>query len=191
VDAFEVLGLGYDPDLTDAQVHAAYRRRLRATHPDNGGDAVCAAAVTAAYTAVRSGVRRADLLGALSLGVLAGDGAARQGTVAELVVTDARTLERIGELVTAQVPDERAGPPREGAHAYARSGAPLRARHGEPGGWLVRGWLRLCAGRPGVLAARAAVAALVPLVGWVAAPRYPVWPGLAVGAAPWLVLTGR
>jgi curved DNA-binding protein CbpA len=57
VDAFGVLGLPYSPDLTDGEVRAAYL--LRAAHPDNGGDA---AAVTAAYDTLRSGVRRGELL---------------------------------------------------------------------------------------------------------------------------------
>jgi hypothetical protein len=67
VDAFRVLGLPYSPDLTDAEVHAAYLLRLRAAHPDNGGDAGAAAAVTAAYDALRSGVRRGDLLTAVTV----------------------------------------------------------------------------------------------------------------------------
>ncbi len=190
VDAFAVLGLPYDPDLTDEHVHDAYRLRLRAVHPDSGGDEVRAAAVTAAYTALRSGVRRADLLGAVSLGVLAGDGTGPEGG-AGLAVTDAGTLERIGELVTAAGAGERVGPPRGEAVAFARAGAPPRGARGDGAGWLVRGWLRLRWGRPAMLAARAGVAALVPVVGWAAAPGYPVWPGLAVGAATWLVLTAQ
>lgn len=78
MDAFEVLGLAYDPDLTDGQVHDAYLLRLRAVHPDSGGDEVCAAAVTAAYSALRSGVRRAELLAAVWPGVLARQGAGRE-----------------------------------------------------------------------------------------------------------------
>jgi hypothetical protein len=67
VDAFAVLGLPYSPDLTDAEVHAAYLLRLRAVHPDSGGDAGAAAAVTAAYDALRSGVRRGELLAAVTI----------------------------------------------------------------------------------------------------------------------------
>jgi hypothetical protein len=67
VDAFQVLGLPYDPDLTDAEVRSAYVYRLRAVHPDNGGDHVCAAAVTAAFEAVRWGVRRGELLAAVTV----------------------------------------------------------------------------------------------------------------------------
>jgi hypothetical protein len=37
-DAFTVLGLPYSPDLTEAQVHDAYLLRLRAVHPQHGGD---------------------------------------------------------------------------------------------------------------------------------------------------------
>ncbi|HEY3735693.1 MAG TPA: J domain-containing protein [Streptosporangiaceae bacterium] len=67
VDAFRVLGLPYSPDLTDEEVRAAYLLRLRAVHPDNGGDAGATAAVTAAYDALRSGVRRGELLAAVTV----------------------------------------------------------------------------------------------------------------------------
>lgn len=63
-DAFAVLGLPYSPDLTDDDVRRAYRARMRAVHPDAGGDTSAAAAVTAAYEALRSGVRRGELLAA-------------------------------------------------------------------------------------------------------------------------------
>ena len=43
-------------------VQAAYLLRLRAMHPDSGGDTAAAATVTAAYDALRSGVRRGELL---------------------------------------------------------------------------------------------------------------------------------
>ena len=66
-DAFMVLGLPYSPDLTDEQVRAAYLLRIRAVHPDNGGDAAAAAAVTAAYDALRSAGRRGELLAAVTV----------------------------------------------------------------------------------------------------------------------------
>ena len=66
VDAFTVLGLAYSPDLTDEEVRSPYLLRLRAVHPDSGGDAD-AAAVTAAYDALRSGVRRGELLAAVTV----------------------------------------------------------------------------------------------------------------------------
>lgn len=64
VDAFGVLGLPYSPDLDDEDVRRAYLTRLRAVHPDKGGDSGAAAVVTAAYDALRSGVRRGELLAA-------------------------------------------------------------------------------------------------------------------------------
>ena len=64
-DAFMVLGLPHSPDLTDEQVREAYLLRLRAVHPDNGGDTRAAAAVTAAYDALRSAGRRGELLTAI------------------------------------------------------------------------------------------------------------------------------
>jgi curved DNA-binding protein CbpA len=62
VDAFRVLGLPYSPDMDDEDVRQAYLHRLKAAHPDNGGDPEAAAVVTAAYDALRSGVRRGELL---------------------------------------------------------------------------------------------------------------------------------
>jgi curved DNA-binding protein CbpA len=67
VDAFRVLGLPYSPDLTDEDVRRAYLLRLKAVHPDRGGDTQAAAAVTAAYEALRSGVRRGELLAAATV----------------------------------------------------------------------------------------------------------------------------
>jgi hypothetical protein len=66
-DAFRMLGPGHDPDLTDEDVRRAYLLRLRAVHPDNGGDTGAAAAVTAAYDAIRSAVRRGELLAAATI----------------------------------------------------------------------------------------------------------------------------
>ena len=37
-DAFAVLGLPRRPDLTDEDVRRAYRKRMRAVHPDAGGE---------------------------------------------------------------------------------------------------------------------------------------------------------
>ena len=67
VDAFRVLGLPYSPDLTDEDVRAAYLLRMRAVHPDNGGDSEAAAAVTAAHDALRSAGRRGELLAAVTV----------------------------------------------------------------------------------------------------------------------------
>lgn len=64
LDPFAVLDLSPDPDLTDEQVHIAWQRQLAAT----GGQASTpadAAAITSAYEALRSAVRRADALDSL------------------------------------------------------------------------------------------------------------------------------
>lgn|GEM_PF-4712463 len=49
--------LGVDPDADDDTIRAAYRRRVRETHPDAGGDAAEFVAVAAAWTAL-SGTTR-------------------------------------------------------------------------------------------------------------------------------------
>lgn len=64
-DPFAVLGLPPDPDLTDEEVHHAWRSRLAAAHPDRGGSPEQATHISIAYQALRSGVRRAEALEAL------------------------------------------------------------------------------------------------------------------------------
>jgi hypothetical protein len=54
-----------------------------------------------------------------------------------------------------------------------------------------RGWTRVRHGRPVVLATRVLLAAATVAVAQVAAPGDPAVPALGVGAATWLVLTGR
>ena len=55
-DPFRVLGLEPRADLTDDEVHAAWRRAASATHPDreDGGDPERFADAAAAYTALRT-----------------------------------------------------------------------------------------------------------------------------------------
>lgn len=98
-DAFMVLGLPYSPELTDRDVRAAYLRRMRAVHPDAGGDAEAAQAVQAAYDALRSGVRRGEQLAALMT-----DRDTRLGSVHEPGtgnVPDAARREELRRRVTA------------------------------------------------------------------------------------------
>src|SRR5487761_1476887 len=59
---FTVLGLPASPDLTDAQVRAAWRAIAAATHPDrgDGGDAARYAAASAAYAALRTPWQRTE-----------------------------------------------------------------------------------------------------------------------------------
>jgi curved DNA-binding protein CbpA len=98
-DAFMVLGLPYSAELTDRDVRAAYLRRMRAVHPDAGGDAEAAQAVQAAYEALRSGVRRGEQLAALMT-----DRDTRLGTAYEPGtgnVPDAARREELRRRVTA------------------------------------------------------------------------------------------
>jgi curved DNA-binding protein CbpA len=61
---FGVLGLEPRPDLTDDEVHAAWRRTASATHPDreDGGDPQRFADAAAAYTALRTRFGRGEAL---------------------------------------------------------------------------------------------------------------------------------
>jgi hypothetical protein len=63
-DPFDALGLQPRPDLTDDEVHAAWRRVASATHPDrqDGGDPVRFAQAAAAYTALRTRFGRGEVL---------------------------------------------------------------------------------------------------------------------------------
>jgi curved DNA-binding protein CbpA len=63
-DPFGVLGLERRVDLTDDEVHAAWRRAAAATHPDreDGGDPLRFAEAAAAYTALRTRFARGEVL---------------------------------------------------------------------------------------------------------------------------------
>jgi hypothetical protein len=63
-DAFRVLGLEPRADLTDDEVHAAWRRTASATHPDreDGGDLGRFADAAAAYTLLRTRFGRGEAL---------------------------------------------------------------------------------------------------------------------------------
>jgi curved DNA-binding protein CbpA len=69
-DPFEVLGLEPRADLTDDEVHAAWRRTASATHPDreDGGDPERFAEAAAAYTALRTRFGRGEVLADLRSG---------------------------------------------------------------------------------------------------------------------------
>jgi curved DNA-binding protein CbpA len=246
-DAFAVLGLPYSPDLTDEDVRRAWRARMRAVHPDAGGDNAAAAAVTAAYEALRSGVRRGELLAAAMTErtdpspVASGPGragrssrpdAARRAELRAMVavgrqaqglppnITDAATLARIAELMIAMEPGagarDRAPLPAGADWRPAAGRSPWRVSSWRSEGrrrfmrdyeiretasvaaveqagttaWRAR-WAQVRYGRPGWLAGRIMLAAAAVAGALFAAPGDPAVPGLAVGAATWLVLTGR
>jgi curved DNA-binding protein CbpA len=69
-DPFRVLGLEPLADLTDDEVHAAWRRTASATHPDreDGGDPERFAEAAAAYTALRTRFGRGEVLADLAAG---------------------------------------------------------------------------------------------------------------------------
>jgi hypothetical protein len=75
-DPFRTLGLEPGPDLTDDQVHAAWRRTATATHPDreDGGDPQRFADAAAAYTALRTRFGRGEVLADLQAGPVAATG---------------------------------------------------------------------------------------------------------------------
>lgn len=68
-DPFRTLGLDPRADLTDDEVHAAWRRTASATHPDreDGGDPRRFAEAAAAYTALRTRFGRGEALADLRL----------------------------------------------------------------------------------------------------------------------------
>jgi hypothetical protein len=243
-DAFMVLGLPYSAaELTDRDVRAAYLRRMRAVHPDAGGDAEAAQAVQAAYEELRSGVQRGEQLAALMT-----DRDSRLGTAYESVtgnvpdaarseelrrrvtasraaqglppyITDPAVLDRIADLLMVTLgrsdrkrrahprPLSAAGPRREDEPAGAgyepsiwRREAPRQFDRGPRNavpvglvtvGSLAAAWARVRFGRPVWLALRVVLAAGVVAVAAVAAPGDPAVPAVGVGAAVWLVLTGR
>jgi curved DNA-binding protein CbpA len=67
-DPFRVLDLEPRPDLTDDQVHAAWRRIASASHPDrqDGGDPERFAEAAAAYTVLRTRFGRGEVLADLA-----------------------------------------------------------------------------------------------------------------------------
>lgn len=180
-DPFEVLGLRHDPGLSDAEVGAAFRARLRRVHPDAAGgqaDAGEAAAVTAAFSALRSASRRGEVLAGLALdvdvwgGVEVGPPWKRPGLV---------------EGPAMAAPRERAAPGGPGVvRERAADGVQGRRR-----GRVWRGYARVRYGRPGRLAARVVVAAGAAVLAGVVAPGAAAVPGVAVGVVTWLVVTGR
>jgi curved DNA-binding protein CbpA len=67
-DAFSLLGVSPEDQLTDDEVRAAWRRIAEATHPDraDGGDPERFAAAAAAYTELRSRYGRNEARAALA-----------------------------------------------------------------------------------------------------------------------------
>jgi hypothetical protein len=186
-DPFAILGLDPQAELTDADVHRAWRRIATATHPDRpgGGDIARYTAASAAYTALRTawgrGEARADLAEAdLVASNLAGSNLAGSN-LAGSNLAGAR-IDLAGEGATQPVRlFEEAGlrPPGLGPWAAGR----VRAV------WELPARVRL--GRPGRLAVRAVVAVLACVVALRVSAGDPAGPGLVTGITTWFLLSGR
>lgn len=94
---FGVLGLEPRPDLTDDEVHAAWRRTASATHPDreDGGDPQRFADAAAAYTGLRTQFGRGEALADLGAGRPAGRGGGRSRSVTDVVSAGVRGPARL------------------------------------------------------------------------------------------------
>jgi len=140
-DPFGILGLDPRAELTDADVHRAWRRIATATHPDrpDGGDIAEYTAASAAYTALRTAWGRGEARADLAQADLVAEGPTQPVWLSE--------------------PGPR--PPGLGPWAAGRVRAcwvlPLRVRHGRPARLVVRAVvaaaaclaaLRVCAGDP-------------------------------------------
>jgi curved DNA-binding protein CbpA len=165
-DPFVVLGLNPSPDLTDQDVHAAWRRAASGTHPDreDGGDPARFAAAAAAYTALRTRFARGEALADL-------------GVIPPRAQKSKRPR---GGAADARAPESTAGRgslPVWRFISLPQAAARLagRARHGR----TLRLGLRILAA---VVACTAAVLAAGP---------HPAAPALVTGAATWLILTAR
>ncbi|HXS63483.1 MAG TPA: DnaJ domain-containing protein [Streptosporangiaceae bacterium] len=130
-DAFSLLGISPEDQLTDDEVRAAWRRIAAATHPDraDGGDPERFAAAAAAYTELRTSYGRNEARAALAEPA---PGAGRQ---------PGRRPSR------AQPP--RAQPPRPATVARLRA----RVRGGRPARLALRVAVAAVAATLGVLAA--------------------------------------
>ena len=109
-DPFRTLGLEPRADLTDDEVHAAWRRTASATHPDreDGGDPARFAQAAAAYTALRTRFGRGEVLADLQR---PGGGHGENGRPVQALVAGRHLLARPG-----------------GAPGAARAAGPARAR---------------------------------------------------------------
>ena len=172
-DPFAILGLDPRDDLTDADVHRAWRRVATATHPDRpgGGDIARYTAASAAYTALRTAWGRGEVRADLAESDLAGQ-----------AQPDRARGDLAGGEVTQPVrwPGE-AGPRPPGLGPWAASRVqaagelPLRVRHG----------------RPARLAVRAVVAVAACLLALRGSAGDPAGPGLVAGIIVWFGLSGR
>lgn len=163
-DPFRALGLPADPELTDDDVRATWRRIAAATHPDrgDGGDPAAFAAAAAAYSDLRTPFGRGEALADLAAATPPGGGAAGRRRLAR----SRRRARRHGPGDRGAVPEQRAG--------------------------VAAGWAgRVRQGRPARLALRVLAAAAVCILAVVTDGWQPASSALIVGALTWVARSGR
>ena len=164
LDPFRALGLPADPELTDDDVRAAWRRIATATHPDrgDGGEPAAFAAAAAAYSDLRTPFGRGEALADLAVAGPAGStGAGWRG-----LARRPGSGERAGMMETTEPAGQRAG---------------------EAAGWAGR----VRQGRPARLALRVVTAAAVCLLAVAADGWQPASSALIIGTLTWLARSGR
>jgi hypothetical protein len=188
---FALLRLPADPDLTDDEVHRAWRRQMRVAHPDRGGTTEAAAALTAAYEQLRSAVRRAEILDQLDTQLVhpIRDHASRVAGTELLRGSDERSY------APSTAPDTEptvGGVDRGARWERAKRSPDARVGSVRRPNVLRRGWVRLRYGRPHWLLVRVLLAAALPVIAYIVRPDdLPTWITLAVGGATWLAATAH
>jgi hypothetical protein len=170
-DPFAELGLPAVAELTDIDVHAAWRRIAAATHPDreDGGDPARFGAAAAAYVLLKTSFGRGEALADLSAGARRGR-RRRNGST-----QDPRLLRNPRLPWPVRLPWYSK---RRGAHRLQVAAAPARFRHAGDTRIRLAGYvtvdreLALPAG-----AAALGAAAAIAVVGWT-----PATIGLVAGA---------
>ena len=199
-DPFAALGLPAQDGLTDDDVRAAWRRRATATHPDraDGGDPARFAAAAAAYTVLRTRSGRGEALADLAE-------QARPGGPRPAAAGIPRTRPRTGSPETGSprsgLPPDRGTAGGDGGRPARRVPAPAGTRSPTarlaaravraPGPMTARLLWRVRRGRPARLVLRVLIAAALGTGVAVVAGLRPATLALWVGAATWLLRTGR
>lgn len=181
-DPFAILGLDPQAELTDADVHRAWRRIATATHPDRpgGGDIARYTAASTAYTTLRTAWGRGEARADLAEAELAGADPAGADPAAPKLA--GARIDLAGEGVTQPVRlFEEAGPRPPGLGPWAAGR--VRAL------WELPARVRL--GRPARLAVRAVVAVLACVAALRVSAGDPAGPGLVTGIITWFGLSGR
>ncbi len=189
---FGLLGLPASAEVTDEDVHAAWRRIAAVTHPDrpDGGDAARFAAASAAYTTLRTRFGRGEALADLgrSRARLGAFSPPREASVARQAAV-APGLRPTGPPRPTPVPPVPAVPAVPAAPASPP--APPTRTASPPAGLVTRAVARVRNGRPFVLAVRLVIVAAAGAGSAALVGPAPATPALITGAVTWLLLTAR